>query len=186
MKPHLCRSTTDIFQLGFDLNLLAVVFTLIFSLLVNKSDAQDVSPNSSESVVVEHIELRLDKSERDQVKAYIVIWNGTRSPANLTSVESKTFDSVSILKPTIENGIKIFLQVVDLFSIPSRSELVMKPSGVHLVLSNPSAVIAVGDFIQIQLTFDNGNSLRVKGVLSDEKAPLIDHHHGGEDKLITR
>ena len=160
--------------------------TLVFGLLIPiaSAHATEGAPShkaASDELSVEHAEIVLPTIGRASAAGYLVVWNGKRLQANLVSVESPAFESVAIYKMEQDGGIARKRRVEGILPIPGNAELLMRPGGVHLLLTQPKEALSSGDAVELTLVFDSGKRIAATATLLDAGTSVTDHHHGNGD-----
>lgn len=95
---------------------------------------------------------------------YLTVHNGTRRNVRLVGAHSADFGEVMLHRSVHENG-QARMQAVDGVDIPPGEDLVLQPSGLHLMLMHRSHALAVGDRVMVTLQFADGTRLPVQFVV---------------------
>ncbi|WP_127524507.1 copper chaperone PCu(A)C [Mesorhizobium sp. Z1-4] len=130
---------------------------------------------------VEHAEIVLPTSGKSQLTGYLTIWNGKRVQANLVSVESPIFESVALYNMEQDGGIARKRRVEGILPIPGNAELLMRPGGVHLLLTQPIQALSSEEAVELTLVFDSGKRIAVTATILAAGTSVTDHHHGNGD-----
>ena len=130
---------------------------------------------------VEHAEIVLPTSGKTQLSGYLTIWNGKGVQANVVSVESPAFVSIAIYKMVQDGGIARKSRVEGVLPIPGNAELLLRPDGVHLLLTQPKKILSSGDGVELTLVFNSGKRVAATATLLAAGTSVTDHHHGTGD-----
>jgi periplasmic copper chaperone A len=142
-------------------------------------------PANLDGLAVEHAEIVLSPPGGPAAAGYLTVWNGTRELKGLTAVESADFGSISIHRMEIDSGISR-MRRVDRLTIPGHAELLMRPGGVHLMLSDPKRELSLDSGVDLVLVFDDGQRLGAKATLLPTGAGIVDHRHGTGDASTAK
>jgi copper(I)-binding protein len=91
---------------------------------------------------------------------YLVIRNPGGQPETLTAASSLSAGSVEMHKTTTMSGMT-GMEPVSAIHIPAGGTVTLEPGGFHLMLMNPKPM-AVGDTIELVLTFEKAGTITVK------------------------
>ena len=118
---------------------------------------------------------------------YLTVVNISASPVTITSLSSPAYQSVSIHRSLIENGVASMVKVKDLVIKPGQ-RLKLSPGGLHIMLMHRKSKSFPGDSLPVKLKLDNGNVIDVTlnvlpaRVQSSQIERVTDHskhvHHG--------
>lgn len=156
-----------------------ILATLWLGWLTGLAPASEHSAVPDE-LMIEHAEIVLSPPGGPAAAGYLTVWNGTRELISLAAVESADFGSISIHRMEMNNGISR-MRRVDGLTIPGHSELLMRPGGVHLMLSEPKRGLSLDSGVDLVLVFDDGQRLGAKATLLPTGASVVDHRHGTGD-----
>lgn len=142
-----------------------------------QATAKDVRlATASEQSRIEHAELVVSADPTAPIDAFLVVWNGTSRNVGLRTITSPAFAGIETVRgrhddrlPTggLENEIVV----------PSRSELLMKESGVHLVARRSGLELLPGQKVPLTVSFDDGQGRTVMAVVKRAGEKIEDHHH---------
>jgi copper(I)-binding protein len=109
--------------------------------------------------------------------AYMEIKNNGEKPRLLTNVSSPVFDQVGIHQ-SVMHGDMVHMEQLKELSIPPRASVVLKPGGLHLMLTGAKKPLKIGDQVPMTLVFQSGEKIEVKAtVRSGQSAGTQDHQH---------
>lgn len=109
--------------------------------------------------------------------AYMEIKNSGGNPRILTGVSSPAFDEVGIHR-SMMHGNMVHMEQLSELTIPPRASEVLKPGGLHLMLTGAKKPLNIGDQVPMTLTFRSGEKIEVKAVVrSGQTGGMEDHHH---------
>jgi copper(I)-binding protein len=86
---------------------------------------------------------------------YFVVKNGGGKEVKLVAAASSVYGMVMLHRTTHEGGMSRMSEAQDI-AIPAGGELAFKPGGYHAMLEKPATAPKVGDKVQIDFLFDNG------------------------------
>ncbi|CCV08382.1 exported hypothetical protein [Mesorhizobium metallidurans STM 2683] len=159
-----------------------VVTAMTFCAAEARAQESPRHAGSDNTIAIEHAEIILAPSGAKMMAGYLTIWNGAQQQANLSSVQSDAFASVSLHRTEIVDGIAKLRSIDAGLSIPGHSELFMKPGGVHMMLMGPRAELKPGDGVDLLLKFQDGTTASAKAVVRPMGQKPTDHHHGKDDQ----
>lgn len=136
----------------------------------------------SEQLKVDHAQIVLSASGAPAT-GYLAVWNGTRQGAYLVAVQSEAFGSTFFQRTEYANNIARTRPVRGGLFVPGHSELLMKPGGINMILSDPKTILTVGKNVPLTLTFDDGTKVKTTAEVLAPEARPVDHHHGEGDKV---
>lgn len=109
--------------------------------------------------------------------AYMEIKNYGGNPRILINVSSTAFDQVGIHRSMLHGNMVHMEQLNDL-TIPPKASEVLKPGGLHLMLTGAKKPFNIGDQVPLTLTFQSGEKIEVKAIVrSGQGAGMEDHQH---------
>ena len=109
--------------------------------------------------------------------AYLEIKNYGGNPRVLTNVSSPVFDQLSIHQ-SVMHGDMVHMEQLKELSIPPRASVVLKPGGMHLMLTGAKKPLNIGDQVPMTLLFQSGEKIEVNAtVRSGQVAGMEDHQH---------
>lgn len=111
--------------------------------------------------------------------AYMKIVNLGDRPQLLTGASSPHFERVEMHNTVLEDGLARMVQQTTL-EIPARSNLEFRPGGYHFMLVMGKAPLQVGDRVELNLSFSNGEQVSANAeVRNDSAAETGDTGHSG-------
>ncbi len=137
--------------------------------------------DAGSKLVVEHAEVVLAPSGANMLAGYLTVWNGSKEQANLVSVQSDDFASVSLHRTEIADGVAKMRPITDGVLIPGHAELLMKPGGIHMMLMGQAPDFKPGDKVDLLLAFEDGTSSSTTATTRPIGTKPTDHHHGSVD-----
>ena len=109
--------------------------------------------------------------------AYLEIKNNGDKPQIFTKVSSPAFDEVGIHQ-SVMHGNMVHMEQLKELTIPPHASVVLKPSGLHLMLTGAKKPFNIGDQVPITLTFHSGEKIEVKAIVrSGQTENMEDHQH---------
>jgi periplasmic copper chaperone A len=103
---------------------------------------------------------------------YLVIANGTPDDDALTAVSSPAFGSVQLhetmvmsAEPGDSGGGMMGMQPVSEIPVPANGSVSLEPGGYHLMLTEAIGAVAVGDLVELTLTFRNADPVTVSATV---------------------
>ena len=109
--------------------------------------------------------------------AYMEIKNSGGKPRILISVSSPAFDEVGIHQ-SMMHGNMVHMEHLNELAIPPRASQVLKPGGLHLMLTGAKKPLNIGDQVPMTLTFQSGEKIEVKAIVrSGQMGSMEDHQY---------
>lgn len=105
--------------------------------------------------------------------AYMLISNPTSKPVTLIAATSPIYSKIEFHRTVMDNDVMRMLQE-DSLSIPARSEIHLKPEGIHMMLFNPRQLLKAGDKVPITLTFSD--QMKTEIMVTVKKATSTRQH----------
>lgn len=103
---------------------------------------------------------------------YLVIANASGDADAMTGVSSPAFASVQLhetvtmtAEPGDSGGGMMGMQPVTEILVPANGSVALEPGGYHLMLMQPTGTLAVGDTIELTLTFRNASPISVSATV---------------------
>lgn len=118
--------------------------------------------------------------------AYLEIKNNGDKPQVLTNVSSPAFDEVGIHQ-SVMHGNMVHMEHLKELTIPAHASVVLKPGGLHLMLTGAKKPLNIGDQVPMTLTFHSGEKIEARAIVrSGQMEGTEDHqqhmnHSGHED-----
>ena len=92
--------------------------------------------------------------------AYLTITNGRLDGETLVGVSTPAAQSASLHKTVTKDGVT-GMEPVDGIAIPVGGTVVLEPGGYHIMLEGLAADLAVGQVVQLTLTFEAAGAINV-------------------------
>ncbi|PUA28905.1 MAG: hypothetical protein B0W54_10895 [Cellvibrio sp. 79] len=87
--------------------------------------------------------------------AYLQFYNPTKQPVVIESINANCCAHLMLHRTRYEND-RAIMEHVDQLTIPAQSHVELIPGGLHIMLINAMQPLIVGDTIEMQLHFNNG------------------------------
>ncbi|QKG28790.1 copper chaperone PCu(A)C [Campylobacter sp. RM16187] len=97
--------------------------------------------------------------------AFMDIKNNTDKAVKLIAASSNISKTAELHTHKHADGMMQMIQVDDI-EIPAKSEVSLKPGGLHVMFMNIFAPVKEGDKIDVTLEFDNGSKIELKDVVA--------------------
>lgn len=91
---------------------------------------------------------------------YMTLHNEGGQPLRLVSVESDAFGMVEAHRTLVEDGVSRMRPAGDI-AIPAHQSIRFAPSGLHLMLMQPTRTVKSGDVLHFRLHFSDGRTREV-------------------------
>ena len=106
---------------------------------------------------------------------YLVLENSGEVPRSLTGAASPRFESVSIHRTVVHEGVARMQPQAQVL-VPPHGQVPFEPGGLHLMLVGPKGAVMPGDRVPAVLHFADGTEKPVEFIVrrGDE---ADDHHH---------
>lgn len=109
--------------------------------------------------------------------AYLEIKNNGEKPRILTNVSSPAFDRVGIHQ-SVMHGNMVHMEQLKELTIPPHASVVLKPGGLHFMLTDAKKPLNIGDQVPMTLTFQSGEKIAVTAIVrSGQMEGMEDHQH---------
>ncbi len=109
--------------------------------------------------------------------AYLEIKNNGGKPRILTSISSPVFDQAGIHR-SVMHGNMAHMEHLKELTIPPRAPVVLKPGGLHLMLTDAKKPLRIGDQVPMTLIFQDGKKITFMAtVRSGQTENMEDHQH---------
>ncbi|MGJ8691602.1 MAG: copper chaperone PCu(A)C [Thalassotalea sp.] len=108
--------------------------------------------------------------------AYMTILNKSAQNLALVSVTSPVSPRLELHQHLMSEGMMKMRQVDDI-NIDANSEVVLKPSGFHIMIFSLASRLKAGDKIPLTLTFSNNHQLEILLQVESIKKNKEHHHH---------
>lgn len=153
-----------------------LVLLLVFVIANSNARAERDATDRGEAVFIEHAEIiRGVDGNRDL--AYLAIWNGTGSAKVISNISASGYAEIQVAH--IKSGAILEESIEEeVLSIPSRSELVMSPNNLFIVMTSTQRPTLPVD---IKVEFENGVVLSATAIERRSTSDLVHHDHGMTD-----
>ena len=110
--------------------------------------------------------------------AYLTINNPSDSSTTIIEVSSHEFDTAEIHRSTVKNGVAKMEHVSQL-TIPAKSQVIMSPGGLHIMLIDPVQPLLPGELVSLRFKENNGteHSVTLKIKFDYYSNQHDDHQH---------
>ena len=111
--------------------------------------------------------------------AYVTLHNAGTASLAIVSVSSPQYGAAEMHVSKVSDGIAMMHRLAQV-NVPGGGMLEFKPGGLHIMLMKPKKTMAVGDVVELTLTFDDGSMLALKAPVKKRNAAEMSsgHHHG--------
>ena len=106
---------------------------------------------------------------------YMKITNQSQQTISITNINSPQFKKVEVHHSVMDGGM-MRMKKIEPLTLKGQQKLVLKPGSYHLMLVKPAHVIAKGEQVRFNFSFDNGDRLTIMAETRDEMGGG-DHHH---------
>jgi copper(I)-binding protein len=134
---------------------------------------------SADNVTVHEPYVRLAPPNAPATGAFMVIKNNGDKDVKVLKADNPA-SKVTELHTHLNEGGVMKMRPVAAIDIKAKSEAVLQPGGLHVMLINMNAPLKEGDSVPITLTFDDGSSKKVDAKVVRPVAagmPMMDHKH---------
>lgn len=125
---------------------------------------------------IEHAELVLPADPAAPVEAFLVVWNGTSRNVGLRDITSPAFAGIGAVRGRHDDRLPNGGLENEIF-VPSRSELLMRESGTHLVVRRSGTELLPGQQVPVTVGFNDGKTLTIMAAVKKPGERIEDHHH---------
>ena len=109
--------------------------------------------------------------------AYLEIKNNGDKPQILTKISSSAFEQVGIHR-SVMHGNMAHMEHLKELTIPPRASVVLKPGGLHFMLTDAKKPLHIGDQVPMTLNFKDGGKIAVTAIVrSGQIEGMEDHQH---------
>lgn len=129
------------------------------------------APVAGELTLVD-VRARAAPLEGGNSAAYLLVLNGRDEAVRLLSAASDVAAAVELHETINDNGVMKMEPRAEGFEIPAGGVLELKPGGKHVMLLGLAAPLEAGDSVDLTLTFDTGEELKVRAPVIDLGAPM--------------
>ena len=131
----------------------------------------------SDGLVIDDAWARATPPGAPSAAAYIIINNPRGAADRLTDVRSAIAASASLHRTQMEDGIARMAPLERGISLPPRTELMMVPGGIHIMLTGLTWRLEPGSTFPLTLTFADGREVSIEVPVKEIGAQAPDHHH---------
>ncbi len=126
---------------------------------VGLSAAEKGGPWKLGDIVVEQAWARLAPGAAKTGAVYLTVHNKSDQDDLLLAVDSPVARSTAVHATTIENGVARMEPLPAGINLPSHGEVVMRPGGMHIMLTGIAADMKVGSLLPVKMVFRDAGSL---------------------------
>lgn len=117
-------------------------------------------------VSVAHAWILLPPKGSMSMAGYAEIGNSTGKPVTIVSASSDAFKRVELHRTVIENG-QATMRPVDALTLPDGGMARLSPGGMHLMLMQPTVMLAAGQHVTVRFRFAGGGEVTGDFAVSD-------------------
>ena len=143
----------------------------------SSSDASERKLHDEE-LRVEHAEIVAPVHRSGRAAGYLIIWNGTDQSKSLSSIRLPSGNSIALHETVVVGGIARMRPVDFPYTIPPRSELVMRRGSYHMMFPAADVTLVPHEQMKLRLEFSGGQSMEVKAIVRPFGTPVAGDHHG--------
>jgi periplasmic copper chaperone A len=92
---------------------------------------------------------------------YVQISNPSNEEVVITAMQSDAFETVELHETTMKDGMMQMVQQ-DSIVIPAKGSIHLKPGGKHIMLINPLSPLAIGDKVNLIVTFSDSKAQNIQ------------------------
>jgi periplasmic copper chaperone A len=92
---------------------------------------------------------------------YVKISNPSNEDVVITAMQSDAFETVELHETTTKDGMMQMIQQ-DNMLIPAKGSINLKPGGKHIMLINPINPLAIGDKVNLTVTFGDSKTQKIQ------------------------
>lgn len=107
--------------------------------------------------------------------AYLEIHNSGKAPRILASVSSPVFEQVGIHR-SVMHGNMVHMEHLNELAVPPQASAVLKPGGLHLMLTDAKKPLRIGDQVPITLLFKGGEKIQFMAAVRSGQAAGVEDH----------
>ena len=104
---------------------------------------------------------------------YLSLHNTSNNQLNIVGATSPAFSSIGFHETVVENGLSKMFHLESI-TLPAKSNVDLKPEGMHLMLFNPVKPLRNGDTVDI--TFHLDNDMTIKSSFKVKKSNVVTTH----------
>lgn len=92
---------------------------------------------------------------------YVKIENSSDQDVIITGMQSDAFETVELHETSMKDGMMQMIQL-ERFTIPANGSTHLKPGGKHIMLINPLSPLAIGDKVDLIVTFSDSKAQKIQ------------------------
>jgi periplasmic copper chaperone A len=92
---------------------------------------------------------------------YVKIKNTSNEDVEITGMQSDSFETVEMHETTMKDGMMQMVQRESII-IPANGNTELKPGGKHIMLINPLNPLAIGDKVELIVTFGDSKAQKIQ------------------------
>ena len=140
------------------------------------SKAENLSHNNQ--LVIEHAEILAPVGSSPMAAGYLVIWNGSSEAREITGIRLSSGTKMAFHKTVVQDGIARMRPVELPYVIPSRSELIMRRGGYHLMFSTKKFDVNQQEDLVVVVEFADGSVINAVATVQPFGTPVVGDRHG--------
>ena len=142
-------------------DILGVVTILVVTLLATGTApaANKGGPWKLGDIVVEQAWARLAPGGAGTGSVYLTVHNKSGQDDLLLAVDSNVAESTAVYSTEVKDGVVSMNPMPMGVNLPSHGELVMRPGGIHIMVTGVSKNTKVGDLMPVKMVFRDAGSL---------------------------
>jgi len=126
---------------------------------VGLSAAEKGGPWKLGDIVVEQAWARLAPGAAKTGAVYLTVHNKSDQDDLLLAVDSPVAKSTAVYSTTVKDGVASMDPMPMGVNLPSHDEVVMRPGGLHIMMTGVSKDSKVGDLLPVKMVFRDAGSL---------------------------
>jgi periplasmic copper chaperone A len=92
---------------------------------------------------------------------YVKITNSSKQDVSITGMQSDAFETVEMHETTMKDGVMKMVQR-ESWVIPANGSIELKPGSKHIMLINPIHPLAIGDKVDLIVTFSDLKAQKIQ------------------------
>lgn len=145
-------------------------------------DDAEAAPSGAAAVSV--LDATIDWPANPRIAAVrMVVRNDAAEGDVLVSVSTPAAERTEIHRSEVDDEGQVSMVEQESLEVPARSEVTFEPSGLHVMLTDVTADLQVGDEVPLVLTFEQAGEVRATATVVEPGSvgPAADHggSHGG-------
>jgi copper(I)-binding protein len=182
LDTSLNKLAENVAMIGIWIKLVVVALTLTLFPAAARPQKSADGPWRLGEVVVEQAWARVVPDGAKTGAVYLTIHNRSSEEELLFAVESDAAQSITIHESSEAGGVASMEPLPMGVLLPGHGEVVMRPGGIHIMMSGLSGALTPGSFLPLRMIFrDNGTlELEVPVLPLNSEDPAIKHlgHNG--------